>query len=363
LTRSERTVARIAVDLLGGDGAPAVVVDGALHALHDDPALRLLLVGPREALDRAFELAAGGTAGGAEVADRLSRLGRLDCDTNGAATRCAGGAVRAAVRAVRDGLADAVVSAGPTAASVASAVSGFGRLPGVSRPALAVVIPAAAGPVILLDVGACPDVDVDDLLHHAVLGAGYATASSGSGRAAPAAVTGHPAGRVGGPRVGLLSIGTERGKGDRLRRDAADRLAASRLPGGARYVGMVEGHHVAVGGPADVVVTDGFTGNVLLKGLEGAVGLTLAARPAGSTGSPDTRAVRAALMLGVAGAFVVCHEAASAADLASGIGLAREAAGADVPARVARVHHAFTQDQQNDAGADTPVRTPGGVRP
>lgn len=339
MTRSERTVARIAVDLLGGDGTPAVVVDGALQALHLDPTLRLLLVGPPEALHRAFELAA--TAGGAGVTDRLDRLA---CDTNGG-TPAFGGAVRAAVKAARDGLADAVVSAGSTASGVAAAVSGLGRLPGVSRPALAAVIPAVAGPVVLLDVGACPDVDADDLLHHAVLGAGYATTL--------------PAAGTTGPRVGLLSIGTEHNKGDRLRRQAGDRLAAAVLPAGARFAGLVEGHHVALGGPADVVVTDGFTGNVLLKGLEGAV----AARPGGSTDSPDTRAARAALMLGVAGTFVVCHEAASAADLASGIGLARRAVGADAPARVARAHHAFTQEQQNVAGADTPVRTPGGVRP
>jgi glycerol-3-phosphate acyltransferase PlsX len=349
LTRSERTVARIAVDLLGGDGTPAVVVDGALHALHLDPTLRLLLVGPREALDRAFDVLP--SRPGADPSDRLDRL---ETGTNGGTS--AGGAVRAAVRAVRDGSADAVVSAGSTASSVAAAVSGFGRLPGVSRPALAAVIPAAAGPVILLDVGACPDVDANDLVRHAALGAGYAAALRGAGPP-PAA----------GPRVGLLSIGTERGKGDRLRREAAERLAGTALPDGGRYVGMVEGHHVSLGGPADVVVTDGFTGNVLLKGLEGAVAVRdgrdgQPGRSAGSTGSPDTRAARAALMLGVAGAFVVCHEAASAADLASGIGLARRAVGAGAPARVARAHHAFTQEQLN-AGADAPVRTPGGVRP
>jgi glycerol-3-phosphate acyltransferase PlsX len=322
LTRSERTVARIAVDLLGGDGAPAVVVDGALHALHLDPTLRLLLVGPQRALD--------------QVAGH-HRVDRLETGANGGAI--AGGAVRAAVRAVRDGLADAVVSAGPTASSVAAAVSGFGRLPGVSRPPLAALIPAAGGPVILLDVGACPDVDADDLVSHAALGARHAAAMLHPDR--------HPdgGGPPDGPRVGLLSIGTERGKGDRLRREAADLLAATALPAGARYVGTVEGHHVALGGRAEVVVTDGFTGNVLLKGLEGAAGL---AGPARAAGPPDTAAPRAAVLLGVGGVFVVCHEAATATDLASGIVLAQ---------------HAFPPQQQPLTGADTPVRTPGGVRP
>ena len=113
------------------------------------------------------------------------------------------------------------------------------------------------------------------------------------------------------PRVGLLSIGSEPGKGDRARRTADEALRANQ-PG---YVGLVEGGDVPMGGPADVVVTDGFTGNILLKGVEGA--FTLAGGVA-----PPRQVPRAAALLGVGGTVVVCHGAASGTDLASGIALA-----------------------------------------
>jgi glycerol-3-phosphate acyltransferase PlsX len=165
----------------------------------------------------------------------------------------------------------------------------------VRRPALAALLPAEANPVVLLDVGASPELSAAVLVQHGILGAAYATR-----------LLGLPV-----PRVGLLSIGTETGKGDRARRVADDALRAS-VPG---YVGLVEGGHVPLGGPADVVVTDGFTGNVLLKGIEGAFAL------AGGV-APPHQVPRAAVLLGVGGVVVVCHGAATAAELASGITLA-----------------------------------------
>jgi glycerol-3-phosphate acyltransferase PlsX len=117
------------------------------------------------------------------------------------------------------------------------------------------------------------------------------------------------------PRVGLLSVGTEAGKGDRLRRSADPTLAAAPLPCAARYVGLVEGYDIASGLRADVVVTDGFTGNVLLKAIEGAYAMAGGPPPGG--GAP-----RAAALLGVAGTVVVCHGAARGEDVASGIALA-----------------------------------------
>jgi glycerol-3-phosphate acyltransferase PlsX len=330
----EPGTARIAVDLLGGDGTPAVVVDGALHALHLDPALRLLLVGPPSVLDGA--LAALADRAGSGLSDRVDRL---DCGTNGTGT------IRTAVRAVRDGRADAVVSAGSTASSVAAAVSGFGRLSGVSRPALAAMIPAAAGPVILLDVGASPDVAAEDLLRHAVLGASYATA-----------MLGPSPGGSGWPRVGLLSIGTEPGKGDRLRRDAGARLAGTALPDGGWYVGMVEGHHVALGGPADVVVTDGFTGNVVLKTSEGAsqvlfelIREEIMRTAGGKLGALllrgafrrlkrtlDVDEYGGAPLVGVDGVAILCHGRANAKALKNGIRVAASFAEAALPAAVSQ---------------------------
>ena len=216
---------------------------------------------------------------GVRMADAPSRAMRHDTT------------VRAGVAAVADGRADALVSAGMSGAVVTAATLGLGRLAGVRKPALAAILPARSGPVVLLDVGASPEVSASVLVQHAVLGAAYASRVLG----------------LAVPRIGLLSIGTEAGKGDRARRSADETLRAGQ-PG---YVGMVEGADVPLGGPADVVVTDGFTGNVLLKGIEGAFAL------AGGV-APPRQVPRAAALLGIGGTVVVCHGAATAADLASG---------------------------------------------
>jgi glycerol-3-phosphate acyltransferase PlsX len=156
-----------------------------------------------------------------------------------------------------------------------------------------VLVPATAGPVVLLDAGATTDTTAEQLVQHAVLGSAYAEAALGLPE----------------PRVGLLNVGAEPGKGDQLRRDAAALLSQAAI----RFIGNVEGHDVVLGGRADVVVTDGFTGNVLLKGIEGAT-----AR-AGGADLPS-----AGLLLGVDGLSVVGHGAATAQDVAACITHAAE---------------------------------------
>ncbi|AVT30817.1 phosphate acyltransferase PlsX [Plantactinospora sp. BC1] len=287
---------RIAVDLLGGDEAPAVVVDGALRAFRADPDLRLLLVGPVEVADEliaALDPADRDRVAVRPVRDAVAMNGDVTAIVRSDNT------IKAAVAAVVSGAADAVVSAGSTGATVTAAVLGFGRWPGVRRPALVATLPALDGPVVLLDVGGSLEARAATLARHAVLGAAYAAVTHGVPR----------------PRVGLLSIGTEPGKGDRIRRAADPVLAEQDLPAGARYVGLVEGYDVAFGNRADVVVTDGFTGNILLKGIEGAY--AMAGGPPANGGPP-----RAATLLGVSGAVVVCHGAARDDDVASGIALA-----------------------------------------
>ena len=324
----EPGTARIAVDLLGGDHAPAVVVDGALRACQADPALQLLLVGPAEAAgavisalepaDRARVSvipAPAGRPGHHEKAPPEARpeKGPEERPENQPEKRPARrpeqhpeswveSGVRAAVLAVAQGHADGAVSAGNTGATVTSAALGLGRWPGVRRPALAAVLPTARGRLVLLDVGSSVDPDEQTLAMHAQLGAAYASVVL----------------RVAAPKVGLLSIGTERGKGDRLRRAAPGVLAGLALPAGARYVGLIEGNDVVLGAAADVAVTDGFTGNVLLKGLETAYAAI--GPPGGETDHPP----RAAILLGVAGTIVVCHGAADAHDLAAGIAFAAD---------------------------------------
>jgi glycerol-3-phosphate acyltransferase PlsX len=201
-----------------------------------------------------------------------------------------------AARLVRDGDADATVSAGSTGAALAAALFTLGRLPGVTRPALAVVVPARNGPVVLLDAGANPDAGADLLTQFALSGAAYATTALGLER----------------PRVGLLSNGAEPGKGDALRKQAYDLIAA--LP--VDFAGNVEGHDIALGGRADVVVTDGFTGNVALKAIEGALALA---------GAPAADREGGALLLGVDGVAVVGHGASSPRAVAACVGMAADA--------------------------------------
>jgi phosphate acyltransferase len=292
---------RIAVDLLGGDQAPAVVVDGALQACGADPDLSLLLVGTRVATDEAEGVL--GVEFGARIATLVVERGVRMSDpvAHGADPQTS---IGAAAHILAAGGADAVVSAGASGATVAAAVLALGRVSGVRRPALAAILPGAQGALVLLDVGAGLQASPADLVQHAVLGSEYART---------AAAIAHP-------RVGLMSIGSEYGKGDDLRRAADAALRLHELPG-ASYVGPVEGHDVVSAARVDVVVTDGFTGNVLLKGVEAALAAlpTRPAVPAHATALP-----RAAALLGVAGIVVVCHGAANGHDIASGVALAAQ---------------------------------------
>jgi glycerol-3-phosphate acyltransferase PlsX len=330
---------RVALDLLGGDHGPEAAVEGAMIAVQRRPDLRVALVGPPEPLARL--LAPGGQAHSGQAHGRQAHGGRADqgrlalvaARESVAATDGPGGAVRArrdtslevAARLVRDGQVDAMVRAGPAGAALAAAVFSLPRLPGVTRPSLALVVPAPAGPVVLVDIGANLDCGPGLLAEFALAGAAYARVRL----------------RVPNPRVGLLSAGPGPGGADELRRRAAGLLAELPLD----FTGTVEGHDVAVGGRADVVVTDGFTGDVLLKGMEGAVAAVARAAAAGLDGG-DQRAGSAryllpvlaqvadtfspeeqggAMLLGAQGVVVIGHGASTPRAVAAGIETAAEA--------------------------------------
>ncbi|PZG19856.1 phosphate acyltransferase PlsX [Micromonospora craterilacus] len=322
----EPGTARIAVDLLGGDDAPAVVVDGALRAMRADPDLHLLLVGPTKVAGELIDALDPAQRNRVTVRPAHTAVDMADDPTAARAEST----VRAAAAAVRAGQADALVSAGSTGATVTAAALGLGRWPEVRRPALAAALPALSGPVVLLDVGGSLEPGPATLARHAVLGAAYAAVAHG----------------LAAPRVGLLSVGTEPGKGDRARRLADPVLSTVALPAGARYVGLVEGYDVCLGTRADVVVTDGFTGNVLLKAVEGAYAMAGGPPPGGE-------APRAAALLGVAGTVVVCHGAAQPDDIASGIALAARLWRRNATDRVA----ALLAGDRTDRTTDTEVRT------
>jgi glycerol-3-phosphate acyltransferase PlsX len=271
------------------------VVDGALQACGADPDLELLLVGPRPVADEILRALTTADRARVEVLAADRGVAMDDPVAHGADPHTS---IGTAMRALASGYAAAVVSAGASGATVAAAVMGVGRLPGVRRPALAAILPGVGGPLVLLDVGAGVQAHPTDLVQHAAVGASYARLAAGITR----------------PRVGLLSVGAEPGKGDKPRRSAD---AALRLHpfADAVYIGPVEGNDVVTGARADVVVTDGFTGNILLKGIEAALGAVPNAYP--------TSAVpRAAALLGVTGTVVVCHGAANGDGLASGLALA-----------------------------------------
>jgi glycerol-3-phosphate acyltransferase PlsX len=278
---------------MGGDDAPDTVVDGALLVADERPEVQVVLVGPEQVAAEC--LSARGVPGRFGVVNAAQHVTMAE-DPARAVRAKRDATVRVAARLVRDGDADATVSTGSSGAALAAALFTLGRLPGVTRPAIAVVIPTDNGRVVLVDAGANPDAGPDLLAQFALTGAAYAT-SLGIER----------------PRVGLLNIGTEPGKGDDLRRAAYDALAA--LP--VDFVGNVEGHDLALGGRADVVVTDGFTGNVALKTLEGALTMGNAAL------DPDR--IGGALLLGVDGVAVLGHGSSSPRAVAACVGLAADA--------------------------------------
>ena len=304
---------RIAVDALGGDHGSAVVVDGVMLALAADPLLSVLLVGPPSDLRALLDgLAAAGRPVPQERIELVEALEGvpMGADPVAAVRARRGTSVRVAAELVQRGRADAFLSAGQTAAALAAATFVLGRLRGITRPALAVVLPALAGPVVLLDAGAGTGMTADLLAQHALAGACYAEALG-----------------IDSPRVGLLTVGGEAGKGDLTRREAHELLDALPL----HYVGPVEGHDLTSGRRADVVVTDGFTGNVALKALEGAVAWTAhhLGERYGDHGpahaliadiSPSEFA--AGMLVGVAGVSVVAHGSADAGSIAAAAALA-----------------------------------------
>jgi phosphate acyltransferase len=292
---------RVALDLLGGDAAPEQVVDGALLARAQHPDVALTLVGPVDVAERL--LAERDADGGVELV-AASQVVAMDEDPARAVRAKRDATVRVACRLVRDGAADAVVSVGSTGAALAAAVFTLRRLPGVARPPLAAVLPSQQGPVVLLDAGASSTATPELLGQFALVGAAFARVRLGLEQ----------------PRVGLLSIGEEAGKGDDLRKASYDLLAGLPLD----FVGNVEGHDVPLGGRADVVVTDGFTGNVLLKGLEGAAAML---RP------DEPLEERGAVLLGVGGVVVVGHGAATPQGVANCVGTAVQAVELDLVAR------------------------------
>jgi len=321
-------VARVAVDALGGDRAPGEVIAGAVDAAGDG--IHVTLYGPPELDAQGLPLVDAPDS--IEMADKPAEAVRAK----------PGSSLVAAVRAVASGDADAVVSAGNTGAMLAAGLLHLRRLPGVVRPAIAVPIPARLGPSVLLDAGANADAKPENLLQFARMGAIFSREILDVPR----------------PRVRLLSIGEEDEKGNALTLEANALLREAR---DLDFAGNAESREL-LRGAADVIVTDGFTGNIVLKLLEGTIKelldemrseiyATLRGKVGGLLIRPAARRMRArfdpdtyggAYLLGLRGLAVVAHGNSGRRAIANAIRLAArgvehrvvERLGEKVPERV-----------------------------
>ncbi len=323
----------VAVDAMGGDRAPAEVVAGARQAAQE-LGIPVLLVGdagylgslePRPGVEI---LATSEVIGMDEDPGRAVRVKR-----DSSLVRCA--------EAVREGRACAMVSAGNTGATMASALLRMGRLPGVSRPAIATVIPVPGStPTVLIDSGANVDCTAPMLVQFAQMGWALSTERFG----------------IRDPRVGILSIGEEATKGNALVKEAHALLDAGAAGPDVRFIGNVEGRDV-MSDRVDVVVTDGFTGNVVLKTLEGGVkavvGGVLSALSADAAVKEAAKAVLPALaplaneldpdtyggavLLGVEGVCVISHGSSGARAILNAVKVAHHAAADKLVGRIEAV--------------------------
>jgi glycerol-3-phosphate acyltransferase PlsX len=320
---AQTTVARpIAVDAMGGDRAPDEIVEGAKRAARE-LGVGIVLVGQPDAITDPGDL---------EIIPASEVIGMSADPAKSVRTMMDSSLVRAA-EAVRDGKASAMVSAGNTGATMASALLRMGRIKGVQRPAIATPIPVPGGtPTVLLDAGANSECQPDWLVQFAQMGAVFARQRYG----------------IETPKVGLLSIGEEDSKGNPLVKETNKLLRELGLPG-AEFVGNVEGRDIMTD-EVDVVVTDGFTGNVALKSLEGGMKALVNALFGVFAASDEAKAAAdvlmpgllplyaqldpdsygGAMLLGVDGVCINSHGSSTATAIVNACGVAAEMVAADV---------------------------------
>ncbi|MBI1180546.1 MAG: phosphate acyltransferase PlsX [Alphaproteobacteria bacterium] len=324
----------IALDAMGGDHAPGVILDGTVLAREQHPGVRYLLFGDESVLRPAVDsrpslkdcvtvVPAEGVIDGSMKPSQALRKGRTS-------------SMGLAIQAVADGTAQVAVSAGNTGALMALAKFVLRTLPGIDRPALVTLLPTRRGESAMLDLGANVECSAENLIEFAVMGAAYARLVLGVSR----------------PKVALLNIGTEELKGNDEVKQAAERLRATELD--FDFVGFAEGNDLGEG-TADVFVTDGFTGNVALKTMEGTallithlfrrafrnsvmsmLGYLLARgglRTLRAHLDPNTH--NGGMFVGLNGLVVKSHGGANAAGIASAISVAKDLAQGDLNARIA----------------------------
>ncbi|MFZ3131662.1 MAG: phosphate acyltransferase PlsX [Desulfosporosinus sp.] len=310
---------RIAVDAMGGDYAPEELIKGALMAAETWPDLHLILVGKQE---RMLPFFSGTKPANVSFVEASEEIGMDEHPAN-AVRKKKDASIVVATRLVKLGEADAVVGAGNTGAQMAAALLGLGRIKGIERPAIATILPTAEGGTLILDVGANLDASPEHLCQYALMGSIYANKILG----------------IPNPRVGLLNIGSEEGKGNELTQKTYSLLKVAPI----NFLGNIEGRDVPYG-RADVVVCDGFVGNVLLKTAEGLVGVfvqlikekitstmlrklgALAVKPGLNEFAQmmDYAEYGGAPLLGVNGISIICHGSSKAKAVFNAIRVAQE---------------------------------------
>jgi glycerol-3-phosphate acyltransferase PlsX len=311
---------KIAVDAMGGDHGPAVVVEGAIAAVREF-GVSTILVGDRSAVDVEIRRL-GAESLGLEVRHASEVVGMAESPSL-ALRRKRDSSLRVAAELVRDGKAAAFISAGNTGAALAISMFVIGVLRGIDRPAIAAVLPSLRGFAVLIDAGANVTPKPWHLFQFAFMGHFYARDILGLER----------------PRIGLLSVGEEEGKGNDLTRESYDLLKESRL----NFIGNIEGRDI-YNGNCDVIVTDGFTGNVALKvseslaemvgamikeeltrDLRSKVGAKLALPAfARFRKRVDYTEMGGAPLLGIDGAAIICHGASPVKAIKNAVRVAAE---------------------------------------
>lgn len=311
---------KIAIDAMGGDYAPAEIVKGAVQAAQAYPETELILVGQPERI--AEFLTTADCPRNLSVREAAEVIGMEEHPAQ-AVRKKKDSSIVVATRMVKEGEADAVVSAGSTGAQMAAGLLGLGRIKGIDRPAIGTVIPTLEGGKLLLDVGANPDAKPENLVQYAIMGSIYAEKILG----------------INNPRVALLNIGTEETKGNELAQATYPLLKEAPI----NFIGNLEGRDLPFG-RADVTVCEGFVGNVVIKTTEGLAGAlfqlikekitattvrklgALAIKPGLKEIAQmmDYAEYGGAPLLGVNGISVICHGSSKQKAIFNAIRVARE---------------------------------------
>ncbi|HET7371416.1 MAG TPA: phosphate acyltransferase PlsX [Gammaproteobacteria bacterium] len=325
----------IAVDAMSGDHGPAVVIQAALECLQDAPSLELVLVGDTEIVKPLVEQHGGADEKRLRL-HHASEVVGMDEPPQQALRGKKDSSMRVAINLVKDGEVQACVSAGNTGALMATARFVLKTLPGIDRPAIISPIPAMNGHTLMLDLGANTDCTPEQLFQFGVMGSALATAAYNIER----------------PALGLLNVGSEEIKGNDRVKQAAQLLGDS----GLNYIGFVEGNDI-FSGRVDVVVSDGFVGNVALKTIEGLAKMigtyirqeftrTSFTKVLGGLSSPVLRALKRRLdprlyngasLLGLNGIVIKSHGGADQVSFANAIRIAMLEAEKQVPKRITRL--------------------------